>query len=282
MREIKLLKLLDHENIIKITDITSSPDGVSLIFEYFDYDLSGLLQHPSISLGVEHLKHILKGLLQALEYMHSRSIVHRDIKTSNILVGKGGEVKLADFGLAKSVLHPDKPSDDTDTSNRFMTNRVITLWYRPLEILLGATSYGPEVDMWSVGCVLVELFLKKPLFGSANSELGQIEAIIKRFPAANLSFLTDLPWANLVDMNVIECEPLSLAQFLREAQLPEDAIDLAVNLLQVDPKKRLTASLALKHPFMTGKPKPSAALPPIDGDWHEFECKQRRKNKASE
>lgn len=278
-REIKLLKLLDHENIIKIIDIVASKEGVSLVFEYFEHDLSGLLQHPGLKLEVGQVKHIIGELLKALEYIHKRKIVHRDLKTSNILIGASGQIKLADFGLAKSMLHPDVT--ETDSTTRIMTNRVCTLWYRPPELLLGASSYGPEVDMWGVGCILVELFLLKPLFvGADNSELSQIEALFKRYTPSEISELKSYPWAGLVDFTKLE-KAAPLKEFLSD-KLDSQALDLALRLLHLDPSQRISAKEALSHPFMTGGPKAEPKLPILDGDWHEFECKQRRRESRNQ
>ncbi len=264
------MKLLDHENIIKINDIVSSEDGVSLVFDYFEHDLSGILQHPSVTLTEVQVKYILKMVLKALDYMHKRKIVHRDMKTSNILIGtSGNDVRLADFGLAKSLLHPDLDEP------RAMTNRVVTLWYRPLEVLLGSTDYGTEIDMWGLGCILVEMFIGKPLF-SGSSEISQIDAIVKRFSGCSKeqAGLANFPWAHLFEFkNRAADEPLDSVL----DSLPKDAKDLAFKLLRLNPKERITAEQALRHPFFTSGERPSADLPKIDGDWHEFECKQRKK-----
>lgn len=277
-REIKLLKLLDHENIIKIVDIVSAPDGVSLVFPYYQHDLSGLLQHPGIKLEPGHLKHLLMKVLRAVEYLHGRRVAHRDLKTSNVLVGGGGEVMLADFGLAKSCLHPDITSDANNTT-RMMTNRVVTLWYRAPELLLGATEYGPEVDMWSLGCILVELFTRKPLFQS-NSELSQIDTIFKRYTLEQRKALDSFPWAGLVDLSKIPQDKILIEELLAGKEMPSDALDLAKLLLSLDPSKRPTASQALRHPFFTNNPPPRSDIPSLEGDWHEYECKQRRRDNA--
>lgn len=148
-------------------------------------------------------------MLAGLAYLHHKGIIHRDIKGSNILVNNRGELKLGDFGLAR-FYHKRRRSD--------YTNRVITLWYRPPELLFGTTVYGPEVDMWSAGyveficfarhewltlpsrCIMLELFTKKPIF-QGNDEIHQLEFIFKilgtptpeRWPG-----VTNLPWYELV------------------------------------------------------------------------------------
>ena len=274
MREIKLLQLLDHENIIKVVDIVAAPDGVSLVFDYFEHDLSGIIQHPTADLlALPQIKYILHKLLLALEYLHARKIVHRDLKTSNILIGGAkGEVKLADFGLAKSILSPDVPGE-AGKPTRPMTNRVVTLWYRPPEILLGSTQYGVAADMWGVGCILVELFTRKPLF-AGTTEVGQIVSVLRRY--RDRRALEEYPWTALVGLDQIECEE-PMREYLAP-KLPSDALDLTLSLLALDPAKRLSANQALAHPFFKNSPAAAPMVPAaVEGDWHEWECKQRKK-----
>mgnify|MGYP001558889819 FL=1 len=116
-----------------------------MVFEYSDHDLTGVLHHPSIHLSPAHLKSLMQQFLDGLAFIHQRGVLHRDLKGSNILLSKHGELKIADFGLARFYA-PGRGND--------YTNRVITQWYKPPELLFGATVYGSEVDMWSAGCVL--------------------------------------------------------------------------------------------------------------------------------
>lgn len=113
-----------------------------MVFEYMDHDLTGLLSHPTVTLSPANIKSLNYQMLSGLGYLHDCAILHRDMKGSNILLSAKGELKLADFGLAR--LYNKKRRND-------YTNRVITLWYRSPELLLGETVYGPEVDMWSAG-----------------------------------------------------------------------------------------------------------------------------------
>lgn len=133
------------------------------------HDLTGLLESGYVDLSNDQVRVLMKSLLLGLQYCHARRILHRDIKGSNLLLNQHGRLKLADFGLAR-VYHVDE--------ERAYTNKVITLWYRPPELLLGNERYGPEVDMWSAGCILGECFTKKPIF-VAQTEFDQLEAISK-------------------------------------------------------------------------------------------------------
>lgn len=154
MREIKLLQSLRDENVVRLHEMMVSKGelpfwkqslyegSVYMVLEYMDHDLTGLLAHPEVTFSPSNLKSLNHQMLSGLAYLHQRSILHRDMKGSNILLNALGELKLADFGLAR-VYHKRKRND--------YTNRVITLWYRSPELLLGETVYGPEVDMWSAG-----------------------------------------------------------------------------------------------------------------------------------
>lgn len=184
--------------------------SVFMVFEYMDHDLTGILSQTQFAFTDAHLKSLCRQMLAGLAYLHHKGVIHRDIKGSNILINNRGELKLGDFGLAR-FYQKRRRSD--------YTNRVITLWYRPPELLFGTTVYGPEVDMWSAGCVwkncriffrhthalsisciMLELFTKKPIF-QGNDEIHQLDVVYKilgtptveRWPG-----VTSLPWYELV------------------------------------------------------------------------------------
>ncbi|KAL6552163.1 hypothetical protein OROGR_008317 [Orobanche gracilis] len=185
IREIKILKKLQHENVINLKEIVTSPgregneqgkpDGnkyqgnIYMVFEYMDHDLTGLADRPGLRFTVPQIKCYMKQLLTGLHYCHVNQVLHRDIKGSNLLIDNEGNLKLADFGLARSF------SNDVNAN---LTNRVITLWYRPPELLLGATKYGPAVDLWSVGCIFAELLYGKPILPGKN-ETEQLNKIFE-------------------------------------------------------------------------------------------------------
>jgi cyclin-dependent kinase 12/13 len=178
VREIKILRQLKHENIVNLKEIISDKPHAAdlrnnkgafyLVFEYCDHDLMGLIDSGLVEFSELHIQSLMRQLMEALAYCHSKNFLHRDLKCSNILINNKGQLKLADWGLARFYF--------ADDQSRLYTNHVITLWYRPPELLLGVEHYGPAVDMWSCGCILGELFVKKPLF-QGNQEFDQLEII---------------------------------------------------------------------------------------------------------
>lgn len=143
LREIKILRELQHPNIIRMSEIVHRDDeakkevGTYLVFEYMNHDLMGLIDNEKMKLDEITIYRIFKQLLEGLNYCHKRNILHRDLKCSNILVNNRGEAKLADFGLGRQWIN-----------ERPYTNQVISLWYRPIELLLGEEKYGPSIDIW--------------------------------------------------------------------------------------------------------------------------------------
>ncbi|KAH7351822.1 hypothetical protein KP509_19G016000 [Ceratopteris richardii] len=155
-REILVLRRLDHPNVVKLEGLVTSRISCSLylVFEYMEHDLAGLAACPDIDFTEAQVKCYLSQLLSGLDHCHSRHVLHRDIKGSNLLLDNSGILKIADFGLATFFNPYEK---------QILTSRVVTLWYRPPELLLGVTDYGVSVDLWSTGCILAELLAGKPI-----------------------------------------------------------------------------------------------------------------------
>ncbi|KAN0059700.1 kinase subunit of RNA polymerase II carboxy-terminal domain kinase I [Thecaphora frezii] len=191
MREIKLLQALRHENIVRLHEMMVARSSIYMVFEYMEHDLNGILAHPQIRFSPAHLKSLSGQLLKGLAYLHRKSVLHRDLKGSNILINNQGLLKLADFGLARFYFKRRRGD---------YTNRVVTLWYRPPELLFGATQYGPEVDMWGAGCIFLELFTRRPAF-QGNTEVNQLQVIsdvLGPFTPARWPEARKLPWYELV------------------------------------------------------------------------------------
>ncbi|KAH9482688.1 CTD kinase subunit alpha [Psilocybe cubensis] len=275
MREIKLLQSLRQENVVRLYEMMVSNGSVYMVFEYMDHDLTGVLSQTQFVFERQHLKSLCHQMLAGLAYLHRKGVIHRDIKGSNILINNRGELKLADFGLAR--FYQKRRRAD-------YTNRVITLWYRPPELLFGATIYGPEVDMWSAGCIMLELFVKKPVFQGAD-EIHQLEVIYKLMGTPTPERWTDvvnLPWYELVKPQ----QPMG-SKFRESFQkyMSPAALDLAEQLLAFDPAERITAMQAMNAPYFTQE-YPSATPPvgliDIKGEWHELETKRERQKRKEQ
>lgn len=272
IREIKLLQSFDHPNIVGLLEMSVEHNQIHMIFDYLDHDLTGLLTHPDLNLTEGHRKMIFKQLMEGLNYLHARRVIHRDIKGSNILLNSKGVLKIADFGLARNMkvlAEGDKPD---------YTNRVITIWYRPPELLLGSTDYGREVDIWGVGCLLMELYTKVATF-QGTEEISQLYKIFDIMGTPTLESWPDIenmPWFEMLKPRINV-----MSKFEKEYKhlMSEEGFDLALKLLELVPHKRLTAKEALAHPYFTSDPKPEALtfMETLEGEWHEFETKKRRR-----
>ncbi len=244
-----------------------------MVFEYLSHDLTGILNHPTFSLSAAHKKHLARQLFEGLDYLHHRGVLHRDIKAANILVSNTGELKLADFGLARFYQKNGKQD---------YTNRVITIWYRSPELLLGETQYGPAVDIWSAACVLVEIFTRHAIFPGDGGEINQLDKIYAVLGTPSRSEwpgIAELQWYEL--LRPAQRIASSFTQKYSDRVSPE-AFELLQAMFLFDPTLRPTASDVLEHPyFATEEPKEQRVweLEGLEGEWHEFESKALRKEK---
>jgi cyclin-dependent kinase 12/13 len=288
IREVKILKALNHPNVVELKEIVTSkdsgdiPKNVFMVFEYLEFDLTGIIETPEIKLTQDHVKSWSKQLLSGVHYMHVNKIIHRDLKSSNLLINRKGELKIADWGLARSW-NPEM---------KRLTNRVITLWYRPPELLLGAVEYTPKIDMWSVGCIIAEMFRRGGLLKGSN-ESTQLDLIFRlmghptyeEWP--NVDKLCPL-WKNYKPQEECDILPRKLREELK-TRLPTNAIswmtphamDLIENLLAYNPDKRWSAAQGLTAEwfFDNPMPKPAGALNMKFGvdSAHEWEARKRHK-----
>jgi len=256
-REVKILRNLAHPNIVRLLNIVTEREmeqkaTTYLVFEFVDSDLSNFCRmrsktrSPSLDLG--EVKSIMHQLLTGLLYLHQNSILHRDLKLSNLLVNTQGQLKIADFGLARAI---------DPTRRKPLTNKVITVWFRPPELLMGQRNYGPEVDIWSAACIFGELLLNRPMF-PGDTDMKVLELIHKLLgpPDRRLvdtqpysqfrGFFTDAArmgeWQNRFWETFRECDSV--------------ALDLLSKMLVLNPKRRITAAKALNHEFFKYDPPP--------------------------
>ncbi|OMO55626.1 hypothetical protein CCACVL1_27133 [Corchorus capsularis] len=265
-REIHILRRLDHPNVIKLEGLVTSRMSCSLylVFEYMEHDLAGLASHPGLKFSEAQVKCYMQQLLCGLDHCHSRGVLHRDIKGSNLLIDNNGILKIADFGLA-SFYDPQQSQP--------LTSRVVTLWYRPPELLLGATYYGTAVDLWSTGCILAELYAGKPIM-PGRTEVEQLHKIFKLCgsPSEEYWRKSKLPHATIFKPQ----QPYRRCVAETFKEFPAPALALMETLLSIDPADRGSAASALKSEFFTIKPLPCdpSSLPKYPPS-KEFDAKLR-------
>lgn len=242
VREISILKQLQHPNIVRLHEVVHTDASLTLVFEYLDQDLKNYLDACGEK-GIDDytVKSFLFQLLQGIAYCHKHRVLHRDLKPQNLLINMDGELKLADFGLARGFGIPVKK----------YTHEVVTLWYRPPDILLGSTRYSAPVDIWGVGCIFAEMCTGRPLFCGASDT----DQLMKIFKVMGTPTSTDWPlMRELPEYNNKYREsgiPLFPGRKLRNVvpRLPRLGLDLLERMLQCDPLKRITAREAMNHAF---------------------------------
>lgn len=255
LREIKILQCLKHENIVQLLNVAISKGSTDrnriptlyLVLEFCEHDLAGLLSNHRIYLGLGHKKSIMKQMLCALYYMHRGRILHRDLKASNVLITREGKLKLADFGLCRHIPKRHPP----------LTNKVVTLWYRPPEILLGSKDYGTAIDMWGVGCIMPELWTRSAIMqGSGDvDQLFKISRLCGSITPESLPTVEELPLYNRISLP--RRETRKVVEHFKGIVKDIYAMELIDKLLQLDPKARLNAEDALYHPFFWTDPMPA-------------------------
>ncbi|XP_028763895.1 probable serine/threonine-protein kinase At1g54610 [Neltuma alba] len=241
-REIAILQILDHPNVIKLKGLATSrmQYSIYLVFDFMQSDLARIISRPEERLTEPQVKCYMHQLLSGLQHCHDRGILHRDIKGSNLLIDKNGMLKIADFGLANfyNLNH-----------NQYLTNRVVTLWYRAPELLLGATNYGVGIDLWSAGCLLAEMFMGIPIM-PGRTEVEQLHRIFRLCGTPSEEYWKKL---NLpTTFRPPKTYRPSLAESFRD--LPPSSVGLVCTLLTLDPAYRGTASKALQNQFFFTSP----------------------------
>lgn len=251
IREVKYLQELSHPNVIALHDVFSSKDmNLNLVLEYLPRgDLEMLIKDGNIHYGAADVKAWMGMLARGVWYCHENSVLHRDIKPNNLLIAADGEIKLADFGLARSFADPYLN----------MSHQVITRWYRPLELLYGARQYSGVVDVWSMGMVFAELLIRIP-FVAGNTDLDQVSKITQAFGSPTEETwpgVTELPNyfpADKDHMVPVQGRDFFLRQFPTAGPV---GADLLMSMCALDPRKRSTAVQVLQHNWWRTEPKPT-------------------------
>ncbi|KAG6587670.1 cyclin-dependent kinase D-3 [Cucurbita pepo subsp. pepo] len=243
LREIKLLKELKDSNIIELIDAFPHKENLHLVFEFMETDLEAVIRDRNIFLSPADIKSYLQMTLKGLAFCHKKWVLHRDMKPNNLLIGPNGQLKLADFGLARIFGSPD----------RRYTHQVFARWYRAPELLFGSKQYGSAVDVWAAACIFAELLLRRP-FLQGSSDIDQLGKIFAAFGTPTTSQWSDMLYLpDYVEFQYVPAPPLrSLFPMASD-----DTLDLLSKMFAYDPKSRISIQQALEHRYFTSAPLPT-------------------------
>uniref|UniRef100_A0A0G4IDM5 Cyclin-dependent kinase 2 homolog n=1 Tax=Chromera velia CCMP2878 TaxID=1169474 RepID=A0A0G4IDM5_9ALVE len=236
IREISLLKELQHPNIVRLCDVIHTERKLTLVFEYLDQDLKKLLDMCENGLDAPTIKSFLYQLLRGVAYCHQHRVLHRDLKPQNLLINREGALKLADFGLARAFGIPV----------RSYTHEVVTLWYRAPDVLMGSRKYSTPVDIWSVGCIFAEMTNGRPLFPGSNDndQLNKIFKVLGTPSPQTWPGVTELSGWKTDFQQHAPHNWVDIVQHLEPA-----GIDLLSKMLKYDPNQRISARQAMEHEY---------------------------------
>jgi serine/threonine protein kinase len=243
IREISLMKELKHENIVSLYDVIHTENKLMLVFEHMDKDLKKYMDTRGDrgALDAATIKSFMYQLLRGIAFCHENRVLHRDLKPQNLLINSKGQLKLADFGLARAFGIP---------VNTF-SNEVVTLWYRAPDVLLGSRMYNTSIDIWSAGCIMAELYTGRPLFPGTTNE-DQLQRIFRLMGTPS-----ERSWPGISQFP--EYKPnfqVYATQDLRLIlpQVDTVGLNLLSSMLQLRPDMRISAADALRHPWFNDLP----------------------------
>lgn len=255
LREINILLSFHHPSIVDVKEVVvgSNLDSIFMVMEYMEHDLKGLMEAMKQPFSQSEVKCLMLQLLEGVKYLHDNWVLHRDLKTSNLLLNNRGELKICDFGLARQYGSPLKT----------YTHLVVTLWYRAPELLLGTKQYSTAIDMWSLGCIMGELLSKEPLF-NGKTEFDQIDKIFRTLGTPNETIWPGFSKLPGVKVNFVKHQynllrkKFPATSFTGSPVLSDSGFDLLNKLLTYDPEKRITAEEALNHEWFREVPLPKS------------------------
>ncbi|WCJ38694.1 Protein kinase superfamily protein [Euphorbia peplus] len=255
LREINILLSFHHPSIVDVKEVVvgSNLDSIFMVMEYMEHDLKALMESMKQPFSQSEVKCLMLQLLEGVKYLHDNWVLHRDLKTSNLLLNNRGELKICDFGLARQYGSPLKP----------YTHLVVTLWYRAPELLLGAKLYSTAIDMWSLGCIMAEMLSKEALF-NGKTEVDQLDKIFRILGTPNETIWPGFSKLPGVKVNFVKHQynllrkKFPATSFTGSPVLSDAGFDLLNKLLTYDPEKRITAEAALNHEWFREVPLPKS------------------------
>jgi len=298
LREVAIMKALRHPNVCRLRDVVANPQEQHILYivlDWADHDLMGVLNKlkrggvagSRVFLSPYAVKLYLRQVLEAVKYMHESRVVNRDVKGANVLLTHDGRAWVTDFGLAR--YWPQRAGGDRHENP--LTPKVVTLWYRAPELLMGNRQYGYPVDLWGVGCVLGEMLTGEP-FLQGDNELHQLSLIFKLLGCPTEKSwpgLRKLPFFDVLESVVEKAYPPQLREHgglrtvpQRFAHAADAVLDLLARLLTLDPSQRISAAQALEHEYFSLAPRVDLGaidrmqLPQVTAA-HEWEGRQAAK-----
>ena len=242
-RELKMLQILKHENVVDFQEVFKNKGNLFLVFEYVERNLLELIEEKPDGLRPSLIKNLIFQLCKAIRYLHDQNVIHRDIKPENLLINNNMQLKLCDFGFARKI---------SMKSNENLTDYVATRWYRSPELLITNGYYGPEVDYWAIGCIMGELADGNPLFPGENEtdQLHCIQKILGNLPQEQIDIFYRNPLYS--GKKLLDVEKPETLERRYMGKLPKIAINFMKGLLELDPKRRLNGKTVFSHPYFQG------------------------------